>query len=95
MASVYEARLRNARKVGERLQRLVDEGHMVLDENGERIGAIEFRGFHGAGGLTIGNVVYMHDDREWDNGLELTVKEFNALFAGWRAVHPRHLRPVV
>lgn len=95
MGSVYEARLRNARKVGERLQRLVDEGYMVLDEESQIIGKIEHKGFGDAGGLSIGNVVYMHDDPECDNGLELTVKEFNALFSTWRAVHPRHQRRVL
>lgn len=94
MPSVREARLRNARRIGERIKAMIEEGYLVLDDTGQRVERVEFKGFHDAGGLCIDQVVWMHDDPECDNGLELTIAQFNAQFTDWKAVHPKDFRKV-
>lgn len=94
MGSVRQARLNNARRVGERIKGLIEEGHLVIDDEGEVVRTVRFEGFRGNGGLCIDQVVWMDDDPTGDNGLELTIAEFNAQFAGWKAIHPKHFRRV-
>lgn len=96
MADIYAARAANAKRIGEKLKTLLDEGYMVFDDSGSRImpGEIALFGFDGASpGLRVGSVVYFDSDRELDNGMQTTIAEFNAWFSGWSVVHPRDFRP--
>lgn len=90
MASIYVARLKNARHVGNKIKRFLRAGYMVFDENNNRITSVSFTGFSGSVGLSFEGIVYMDADTSLANGMEMTIAEFNAQFKDWRIVHPRH-----
>jgi hypothetical protein len=102
MASVYEARLRNAQRLGARIERLLSEGHLIFDEDGGEIREVLFRGFNDLPGLSFrpekgGNVtlIYFTHDPHLDEGSHTPIKEFNAKFKGWRSLHPDDLKPLL
>jgi hypothetical protein len=90
MASMYVARLKNARRIGHKLKHYLKAGYLIFDEQNSRVTSVHFKGFAGNVGLSVGHTVYMDADTNLANGMELTITEFNALFKDWTIVHPRH-----
>jgi len=103
MASIYDARRANARRIGERIKGYLDTGHLVLDDEGNIVTSVHFTGFRRSeGGLSFGygdgsreTVVHFEDDVDLDNGMHDTVAAFNAKFAAWKVLHPADLKPIV
>lgn len=102
MASVYEARWRNAFRIGERIKSLLETKHLVFDADGNEIREVIFQGFNDKPGLSFrhevdGNItlVYFTHDPDQDCGSHTAVKEFTAKFQTWRVIHPSDFRSLL
>lgn len=92
---IFEARQRNAQRIGERIKDLLDSGHMVFDDEGDRVERVQFVGFGDVpGGLRFGNIIYFHPDPSCANGAFESIAEFNEPFKKWRAVKPADFQPI-
>ena len=103
MASIYEARRANARRIGEKIKAYLETGHTVFDHEGRLVTSVHFTGFgkesnglsFGYGDDKYGSIVYFDDDIECDNGMHDTVVEFNAKFSDWKVLNPADLKPSI
>lgn len=97
MASVYEARAANARRIGEKLIGYLDRGFLVFNEEGQQVvrSDITFTGFSGGKGLCIQSTVFMDECRQSDNGMHTPITQFNEFFKDWKVVDPRHVKPLL
>ncbi len=95
--NIYKARWRNALKQHAKLNRLYKKGYMVFDSTGEQM--------NGPFILENNKIVqksespghtftwrWFENNKETDHGLYMTIKEYNQQFAGYKAVHPKHIQ---
>lgn len=93
-------RLNNAKRIGEKIQKKLDEGYIIYTDEGFIVKSVTFKGFGDNDGLTIesdrgGHVVYFDDDPTCDNGMLTPIKEFNAEFKKWKTVHPNSIKSLI
>lgn len=95
--NVFEARLRNAQRMGRRIQSLIDQGYVVRDAHDTKVHAMEVTD-SAVYRLTADGkcrIMYFENDPEMDHGLHTKIAEWNALFVDWTYTRPEHVRPLV
>lgn len=84
--------------MGKYLIDLLKSGHMLFDEGGFEICAVEQKGFGDAWGLRYygkdGGAWYVsyHDDPNSDNGYYDSVTTFKKKFSRWTTIDPKHIK---
>ena len=91
MGSIYEARWKNAHKIGNKIKNYLDKGYLVFDADGVKIESIRID----EEGLFINGGMYFLNEINLDNGYYETVKEFNSWFSNWLIVHPKHCKKLI
>lgn len=94
MGSVYEARLKNAKEVAKKLQKLLDAGYLMFDGGGEPIGSVfcknEEMGYKWLGSENSSVICF---SKEFGEGFDETIEAFNAHFSKWKVLHPDAYKP--
>jgi len=95
-ARQFSVRQANAERIANRIGKLIGTGHRIYDDEGDEVTEVMRR----PNGDIIyvfregGNVIMFLADSTWDNGAMDSVADYNASFAGWSFVHPKHIRPL-
>ena len=88
--NLYEKRWFNAVKVATKINNLLDTGHFIFNEVGERV-LHKFKITDMEVLLPMSDsssILYFMRDKEYDNGAYTKISDYNAQFNGWKAVHP-------
>ena len=84
MTDIYEARWENAKRIARIVQSYIDNGHVVLDHDGDLVNSMEI----GANSVYTEHdnmrVVYYVHDKDWDDGYYTPIDEYNQQFAEWQ-----------
>jgi hypothetical protein len=98
MADIYDTRLKNAQHIFASLQKLLDEGYLIFDSEGEQVKKLyvigdpwQFGSENEDGTLRF---MYYDHDKDWDHGRYTTIAEFNARFAKWKVVNPLDIKSI-
>jgi hypothetical protein len=79
------ARWNNAVEIANRINALLDEGFLVLDEHQQPVQHFTITDTM----IQSGSTVYAGKEEGWGNVLYIPMAEYAATFADWVAVHPR------
>lgn len=95
--NIYEARWNNALRIAIKINSYIDQGYLVFNDENEIITG-KFR-------ITDKEIVLIPDqtkqncvygyflkDRDWDEGMYTTIKEYNEPFSKWTFVHPKNIK---
>jgi hypothetical protein len=94
---ILAARAANARRVGEKIKALIEQGFIVYDDDGSVVKKVHLDDGDLAFGYGFSDTtrfMYFINDPELDNGAFDTIPEFNAQFIDWRAVNPADIRRI-
>ena len=91
--NIFKARHNNAVRIAEKINALIDAGHVIFDEKGELLTGrfvIDEDGdvLHAVSDRC--NIGYYMTDTDLDNGAHTTIADYNAQFADWTFIHPKH-----
>lgn len=86
--NIHKARWENAKKKCAKIQKLLAEGYLIFDADGNKIRTAEIKD----NTFYINNCFYFINDIKLDNGLYETIKEFNKTFSNWVYVHPKNVK---
>ena len=96
LTKTQQKRLDHAIAIAHKIQELMDQGALVYEEDGDKVDSIIVRtdsdGYTKISRkLSAGNfyVVFMHAHPDYDAGLEMTPKQYAALFKDWAFVYPK------
>ena len=92
MASVYSARLNNAKKIYSKLKDYLDKGYMIWDDENEIVTCIEWTDTDFIYNECLALFVF---DRELDNGYYTPISKFNERFKSWKIVNPKNIKRLV
>lgn len=87
--NMYEARWNNAKKKCEKIQKLLRKGYLIFTADGEKITSAGIRDDYT---FYINSGFYFLNDKNLDNGMYETIREFNKTFSNWVYVHPKNLK---
>lgn len=87
--NMYEARWENAKKKCAKIQKLLSEGYLIFDADGDKIISAGIKDDYT---FYINNGFYFLNDTQLDNGMLETIKEFNKTFSNWVYVHPKNVK---
>lgn len=95
--NIYDARWQNALKIANKINLYLEQGYLVFNDDNEIITG-RFR-------ITEDEITllpekdknscvygYFLKDKEWDEGMHTTIKEYNEPFKKWRFVHPKDIK---
>lgn len=85
----YVARWENAKKKCAKIQKLLAEGYLIFDADGNKIRTAEIKDDHT---FYINSGFYFLNDMNLDNGMYTPIKEFNKTFSDWVYVHPKNVK---
>ncbi len=90
MGSVYEARWNHAMKIALKVNKLIDKGYLVYDEEGQSIKKFTFEG---SKIIFDECIIFINGDKEWDDGAHDTITEFDKSrgIKDWKYIHPKHI----
>lgn len=95
--NIYDARWMNAIRIHTRLNKLLDEGYIIIkdDEHWEYENKYCSKFV-----ITEKNIVedkcyvYFINDIDLDNGMHTKIKDYNKQFENWKAYHPKDIKSV-
>lgn len=95
--NIYEARFRNAQRLGRRIQSLIDQGYIVRDGYDSIVSQMEVTDFavYQLTGDGKCRIIWFENDLEYDHGLYTKIEDFNAHFAAWTYTRPNAARPII
>ena len=94
--NIYESRWNNAKRIAEKINKFIDEGYVVLDDEGSRV-IDKFIITENEISRKIDNyeLSYFIADRDCDEGLYTTIEKYNARFFDWIVIDPKHINKIV
>lgn len=91
---IFEARWRCAVAIAQRINDLIDQGCIVLDEKQNPVKRFTVSDSEIA--IVDGNssLIYFDRNPEYDNGMHTPVAEYRAQFKSWVAIHPKDFQSI-
>lgn len=97
---IYEARWQNAKRIAKRIIEMQNAGWIIFDENSEAI--MPFAIIKNSSGDEIiaevcDNITiqYFVNSKEWDEGLYVSIAEYNKRFKDWKCIDPKNIVPLL
>lgn len=94
---IQNARQENAYRIYSKINGLIKAGYTIIDDEKYKIFGVEWKHDDRLGHrffVKSGNGVirFFYGNPEYSEGLDISIKEFNEIFRGWKYVHPKNFK---
>lgn len=101
LTKAQQKRIDNAILIAQKIQGLIDQGCSVYDDTGDRVGCMGAEDRDGCVYVYSADtrhsncrLIYIIGDPDYDNGLDLTCKQYAAQFKNWTYIYAKDIKKI-